>query len=78
MVPFLAKLNGLCSWGTDIGNAHLEAFAKKQVYIIAGPEFGPLQVHALIINKDLCRLRTSDIRCYKKLSYYLRDLGHEP
>jgi hypothetical protein len=37
---FLAKLNHLKLWSTDIGNAYLEAYTPEKVYIIAGPEFG--------------------------------------
>ena len=37
---FLAELNKLECWVTDIGNAYLEAVTKEKVYIIAGPEFG--------------------------------------
>ena len=36
LVLFQAELNGLDYWGTDIGNAHLEAFTKEKVYVIAG------------------------------------------
>ena len=39
---FLAELNGLEMWTTDIGNAYLEAETDEKVYIIAGPEFGEL------------------------------------
>ena len=53
LVLFLAELNGLESWGTDIGNAYLEAFTKEKVYVVAGPEFGPLEGHKLIIIKAL-------------------------
>jgi hypothetical protein len=35
---FLAELNELQRWATDIGNEYLEA--SEKVYIIAGPEFG--------------------------------------
>jgi hypothetical protein len=43
IITFLAKLNGLDLWATDIGNAYLEAFTMEQNYIIAGPEFGQLE-----------------------------------
>ena len=42
LVLFLSELNGLQAWGTDIGNAYLEAFTKEKVCVIAGPEFGDL------------------------------------
>ena len=74
MVLFLAELNGLDSWGTDIGNTCLELFAKEKAHILAGLEFGFIQGHALIINKASCRLRTSGLRWYEKLSDYLRGM----
>ena len=40
LVLFLAELNGLESWNTDIRNAYLEALTKEKVYIIAGRGFG--------------------------------------
>jgi len=44
---FLAELNQLDVWASDIGNAYLEAKTKEKLYIIAGPEFGKLQGHIL-------------------------------
>ena len=61
LVLFLAELNGLDSWDTDIGNACLEAFTKEKVCTVAGPEFGPLEGHKLTINKALNGLRTSGL-----------------
>ena len=40
LVAFLAELNGLELWNTDVGNAHLESYTSEKVYIRAGPEFG--------------------------------------
>jgi hypothetical protein len=37
---FLAELNKLDTWATNIGNAYLEAVTSEKLYIIAGPEFG--------------------------------------
>ena len=53
LLVFLAKLNNLDIWATDIGNAYLEAEMQEMVYIIAGPEFGELEGHILIIFKAL-------------------------
>ena len=46
----------------DVGNGYLEAKTKEKVYIVAGPEFGELQGHTLIIYKALYGLRTSGAR----------------
>ena len=45
MCIFLAELNGMEAYATDIGNAYLEAKTGEKVCIKAGPEFGPLQGH---------------------------------
>ena len=59
LVLFLAELNSLETWATDIGNAHLEAETKEKVCIEGGPEFGALQGHTLVIHKALYGLKTS-------------------
>jgi hypothetical protein len=59
IVLFLAKLNHLKLWSTDIGNAYLEAYTSEKVYIIAGPEFGEREGHILIISKALYGLQSS-------------------
>ena len=35
----------------DIGNAYLESCTHEKVCFVAGPEFGPLAGHALVIIK---------------------------
>jgi hypothetical protein len=74
-VLFLAELNGLESWATDIGNAYLEAETSEKVFVIAGPEFGDLEGHTLVIFKALYGLRTSGVRWSERLSLCLRDMG---
>ena len=44
---FLAELNGMETWATDIGNAYLEAKTKEKLVIVGGPEFGELEGHLL-------------------------------
>ena len=39
LLIFLAELNGLEAWATDVGNAYLEAETNEKVYITAEPEF---------------------------------------
>jgi hypothetical protein len=75
---FLAELNGLETWATDIGNAYLEAATKERVYIIAGPEFGELEGHTLVIFKALYGLRTSGLRWHERFADCLRDMGFSP
>jgi hypothetical protein len=59
MVTFISKLNSMELWATDIGNAYLE------VFIVAGPEFGELEGHMLIISKALYELRTSGLHWHE-------------
>ena len=77
-VIFAAELNGLVVWGTDIGNAYLEAFTKEKVCIIADPEFGELEGHLLLINKALYGLRSSGLRWHERFADTLRDMGFTP
>jgi hypothetical protein len=53
LVLFLAELNKLETWATDIGNAYLEADTAEKIYIEAGPEFGERYGHFLVVRKAL-------------------------
>jgi hypothetical protein len=75
---FIAELNQLPIWSTDIGNAYLEATTQEKVCITAGPEFGPLQNHTLIIIKALYGLRSSGLRWHEKLADCLHNEGFLP
>jgi hypothetical protein len=78
MVAFLSELNGLNLWATDIGNAYLEAKTSELLFIIAGPEFGDLEGHMLVIYKALYRLHSSGLRWHECFSACLRDMGFFP
>src|SRR5687768_16928081 len=54
---FLADHNGLKVWGTDIDSTYLEAHTSEKVYIRAGPEFGQMADHLILIHKALYGLR---------------------
>ena len=75
LLVFLAELNGLEAWGTDISSAYLEAKTKEKIYVIAGPEFGELAGHTLVIYKALYGLRTSGVRWHERLADCLTDMG---
>ena len=47
LMIFLAELNQMEAWGTDISSAYLEAFTKEKLFIKAGPEFGDQEGHSL-------------------------------
>jgi hypothetical protein len=62
IVLFLAELNHLDIWATEIGNAYLEAFKSEKVYIIAGTEFWEREGHILVIIRALDELRSNGAR----------------
>ena len=43
LLIFLGELNNLELWGADIGNAYLEAYTNKKIFIIGGAEFEELE-----------------------------------
>ncbi len=77
-LTFIAELNDLEVWCTDIGNAYLESLTKEKVYIIAGDEFGELKGHTLIIVKALYGLKSSGLRWHERLADVLREMGFIP
>ena len=70
LLVFLAELNGLQAWATDI--------SKEKLYLIAGPEFGDLEGHTLLVYKALYGLRTSGVQWHERLADCLRDMGFNP
>ena len=71
-------MNGLQVTGGDIGNAYLEAYTKEKICFRAGPEFGPLEGHLMVVEKALYGLRTSGARFHAKFADTLRTLGFVP
>ena len=78
MCIFLAELNGMEAYATDVGNAYLEAITQEKVCIKAGPEFGDLEGHLLIVYKALYGLRSSGKQFGDLLATCLRELGFIP
>ena len=72
---FLAELNKLEAWATDVGNAYLEAYTEEKLYIVAGPEFREREGHTLVITKALYGLKSSGLRWWERLSEILIELG---
>ena len=73
-----AELNGLETMVGDISSAYLEAFTKEKVCFKAGPSFGELEGHLLIIVKALYGLRTSGASWHQRFADTLRDMGFKP
>ena len=73
-----AEVNKLEIMVGDVSSAYLESYTSEKVYTIAGPEFGELEGHLLIISKALYGLRTSGYAWHKKFADTLRDMGYLP
>jgi hypothetical protein len=78
MVTFLSELNGMELCASNIGNAYLEAYTAEKLFIVAGPEFGELKGHMLIISKALDGLRTFGLCWHEQFSQCLGEMGFEP
>ena len=78
MVVFLSQLNDLEIWGSDVGNAYLEAYTDEKLCIIAGPEFKELQGHLLIMIKALYGIRSGGARWHDRLFDILQGLKFKP
>ena len=80
MIMFLAELNGLQTWNTDIGNAYLESYTQEKIYIVAGKEFAcvGLEGHTLIVNRALYGLKSSGLRWHELFSDVMRQMGFFP
>jgi hypothetical protein len=78
MLTFIAELNDMELWATDIGNAYLESYTREKVYIIAGPEFGDKEGHTLIISKALYGLRSSGLMWSQRFADVLREMNFFP
>ena len=78
MLVFLAELNRLKLWGTDVCSACLEAHTKEKVCTLAGPEFGPLAGHRLLVSKALYGLCTSGQRWHDGFAACMREEGFVP
>jgi len=73
-----AELNALQVWAGDIGNAYLEAYTKEKVYFVAGPEFGDLEGHSLIVVKALYGLRSSGAHFHDRFVDTIREMNFFP
>jgi hypothetical protein len=71
-----AELNDLSIMVGDVSSAYLEAYTSEKVCFIAGPEFGPLEGHLLVIVRAQYGLRTSGARWHDRLSDVLRSMGY--
>ena len=77
LVVFLAELNGLKVWQTDVGNAYLLAKTREKVYVVAGEEFESfgLTGHLLVIVTAVYGLASSGRRWHDRFADVLREMG---
>ena len=61
LIIFLAELNQMEAWGTNISSAYLEAFPKEKLFVKAGTELGDQEGHILLVEKALYGLRISGV-----------------
>jgi hypothetical protein len=71
----VGEMTNLKTMVGDVSSAYLEAYTQEKVCFIAGPEFGPLQDHLLVIDRALYGLRTSGARWHDCLADVLCDMG---
>jgi Reverse transcriptase (RNA-dependent DNA polymerase) len=72
----VGEMNGLKIMVGDVSSAYFEAYTQEKDCFIAGPEFGSLQGHLLVIDRDLYGLSTSGARWHDHLADVLRDMGY--
>ena len=73
IVSFISELNSL-----GLMAAYLEARTKEKICFVAGPEFGELAGHMLVIHKALYGLRSSASQFHEKFADTLLELGFAP
>ena len=74
----LAQIQGLQCIAGDVGNAFLNAFTHKKIYIQAGPEFGNLEGRIMVMKKAVYGTKTAALRFHESLSIRLRRIGFRP
>lgn len=72
------ELNNLNCCAADISSADLHGLTREKVYFVAGPDFGELEGHVLIIYKSIYGLSSSGARWHVVLSDKLCRMGFTP
>ena len=68
LMIFLAKLNWMETWGTYISTEYLETLTKEKLFVKAGPEFGNLEGHTLLVHKAFYGLHTLGVGWHERLA----------
>ena len=74
----IGELNGLKLMSGDIGYAYLNSYTKEKVGFVAGPKFGPLAGHTMVVDKAIYGLRSSGARFHERFAKTMRDMGFSP
>ena len=75
MCLFLAELNGLTAYTTDVTSAYIESYTKEKLVYKAGKEFGDQAGHLFVISKALYGLLSSGLRWSELLAACLSSMG---
>lgn len=75
LLVFLAELNELKTWRTDISSAYLELYTKENVCILAEPEFEHLSGYRLLASRSLYGLCTSGQQWHERFAEYIKAEG---
>ena len=78
LVTFIAELNNLELWSTDVGNAYLESYTTEKVCFIAGQEFGELAGHTFQMVKAQYGLKSSGKCWHDRLFDVLKSMDFFP
>ena len=78
LICFVAELNDLKLMSSDISNAYLEAYNGDPIVFVAGPKFGDLEGHTMIVIKALYGLSKSGRAWSERLAAILRTEGWVP
>jgi hypothetical protein len=72
----VGEMNNLKIIVDDASSAYLEAYTQEKDCFTAGPEFGPLQGHLLVIDRAVYGLCTSGAHWNDHLADVLCDMGY--
>lgn len=75
LVIFLAELNNLEVWGTDVGSAYLQAPTRERLYTIVAPYFGTYKGYVLVVRKALYRLKLGGKMWFEKSANIFQEMG---
>ena len=76
LLAFIADINKIETWATDIVNAYIKVKTLDKVYIISGTDFGNREGDILIIAKALYGIQYSGLRRNERFAVCIIDMGY--